>query len=811
LRFPQKRVVLATCGPAALATASTAFLLWALTGCLAQSAEKTLPATRPVVVTAASKFHSTVEPILQARCYQCHAGADNHTPVAFDALKSDDISGNPELWLKVLRNTRSHIMPPRDQDQPTPEQQLALENWIEFSAFGVDPDHFDPGRQTIRRLNRTEYRNTIQDLVGVDFDVDTQFPPDDIGYGFDNIGDVLNVSPMLMEKYVQAAQTIVAQGIPLNPKVMPVQTVVGNRFSDSHPVTTPRNANSTDLSFYIDSTVTHTFKVPIEGDYTILLDWNVKGAFNFIPARCSINYSDDETDLSSAEHVWHDDFSGSDEIKVHWSAGKHPFNVTLHPTTLKPSGAGLLSFRILKVQVKGPQDEAGWSPAPAYKRFFPRDAIPTDPSQRREYARDVLRTFATRAFRRPVPDETLDRLTDIAQSVMDTSGGTFERGVAQAMVAVLASPRFLFRVESAEPAIAGNPFINVDEYSLASRLSYFLWSTTPDDELMNLAATGQLRQNLRAQVTRMLADQKSQAFVENFTSQWLQSREVTSVAINPHEVLLREGITVPVANNSVPGPIRQALLQEPDAVFAYIMHNDRSVKEFLASDYIFLNQTLADYYKIPGVTGPAMRKVDLSPGDLRGGALTMGATLMVTSNPTRTSPVKRGKWVLENILGAPTPPPPPDIPPLELAAKNITDKTPTLREILAAHRASPVCASCHDRMDPLGLSMENFNAEGLFRDKELDQPIDASGQLFTGETFKDVSDLKQALIKNHLPEFYRCLTEKMLTYATGRGMEYYDMPTIDKIADQLQQSDGRFSTLLLGIIDSAPFQQRRVK
>jgi hypothetical protein len=420
-----------------------------------------------------------------------------------------------------------------------------------------------------------------------------------------------------------------------------------------------------------------------------------------------------------------------------------------------------------------------------------------------------LLPFATKAFRRPVPDETIGRLVDIAISAGDAPDGTFEKGVAQAMVAILASPRFIYRIEAAEPAAGDSPFTNCDEYSLASRLSYFLWSTMPDDELMSLAAKHELRKNLKAEIDRMIADPRSQALVQNFTGQWLQSRDAAAIVINVHEVGLREGINAQF-NAQIPGPVRVAMQQEPEAYFAYIMHEDRSVKEFVDSDYTFLNQTLAQFYKIDGVTGNQMRKVTLPPGDLRGGSLTMGATLIVTSNPTRTSPVKRGKWVLENILGAPAPPPPPDIPPLELAANQFKGQTPTLRQVLAAHRANPQCASCHDRMDPLGLAMENFNAEGLYRNQELGQPIDPSGQLFTGEKFKDISELKHALVQNHLEEFYHCLTEKMMIYATGRGMEYYDMPTIDKIVGRLDDEDGRFSALLLGVIESAPFQEQRV-
>jgi hypothetical protein len=810
---------------------------------LAESSSQMLPATQPAS-SAIAKYHSTIEPILQDRCFDCHSGKNNHTPIAFDALTTNDsIVKNPELWLKVLKNTRSHVMPPPDEDQPTPQEQATLENWIEYSAFGVDPDHLDPGRQTLRRLNRTEYHNTIMDLTGVDFDVDSQFPADDIGYGFDNIGDVLNVSPMLMEKYVQAAQNIVAQAVPPTARIMPVQTIPGSRFSDSRSGgfrtgggSRPGGfrGGSLDLSYFTEAKVTHTFNVPADGDYRIVLDWNVRGGFDFVPAQCTVTYSDDSDELGKHEFAYHDNDSGTERLSMHWSAGAHRFSIALHPAssatppplpatmpTTQPAAAKdsknppsanntpSVSFRLLRVRLEGPMDPAHWPLAPGYRRFFSRGEPPTDSAGRRDYAREILGAFAIRAFRRPVPEQTLDRLVEISQSVSEAPGGTFERGVSQAMVAILASPRFLYRIESGEPGPADGPFVNVDEYSLASRLSYFLWSTMPDDELFKLAASGQLRKNLRAQVNRMLADPRSENLVENFTGQWLQSRAVGSVSINPHAVMQREGAFVPF-NTQIEGPVRQALQQEPEAYFSYIMHGDRSVKEFIDSDYVFLNQTLADYYKMPAVNGPEMRKVMLESGDLRGGVLTMGATLMVTSNPTRTSPVKRGKWVLENILDAPAPPPPPDIPPLEQAAHQIKGQTPTLRQILATHRANPQCASCHDRMDPLGLAMENFNAEGLFRKQELNQPIDASGQLYTGEKFQNVGDLKQILLKNHLTEFYRCLTEKLLTYATGRGLEYYDMPTVDQIVGRLDQEDGRFSVLLLGVIESAPFQEERV-
>jgi hypothetical protein len=384
------------------------------------------------------------------------------------------------------------------------------------------------------------------------------------------------------------------------------------------------------------------------------------------------------------------------------------------------------------------------------------------------------------------------------------------------MAAALASPRFLFRVDRPVPTAARAACANVDDYSLASRLSYFLWSTMPDDELFKLAAAGTLRANLGAQVKRMLDDPRSAAFVENFTGQWLQTRLVTTVPLNPREIMAREGVSVGGGGRrgggggNVSDALRNASKQETEIYFEYVLREDRSVDEFLASDYTFLNETLATAYKISGVRGPELRKVTLPPGDPHGGILTMGSVLMVTSNPTRTSPVKRGKWILENILAAPTPPPPPNVPALEDSKPKDDSHVPTLRETLAVHRKDAMCASCHDRMDPPGLALENFNALGQWRAEEYKQKIDPSGQLATGETFTNITELKHILVTSHKLEFYRCLTEKLLTYALGRGVEYYDVPTVDKIVESLDRNHGAFSALLNGVIESAPFQQQRL-
>jgi len=421
------------------------------------------------------------------------------------------------------------------------------------------------------------------------------------------------------------------------------------------------------------------------------------------------------------------------------------------------------------------------------------------------------------------------RLEKIAEAGYTTEGRGFEDAVRQAMIAVLASPRFIFRVEqgSASANAAGNSVL-VDEYTLASRLSYFLWSTMPDAELTSLAQKHELRKNLDAQIKRMLQDVRAQALVENFAGQWLELRDVGGVSINARIVFAQDAAPAPKPGappasqpafgnrgfgfNRPPvqfdDALRRALRLEPEMLIKEVMRDDKSLVTLLDTDHTYVNDVLAKLYGIPNVTGTQMRRVELPKDSPRGGLLTTAAVLAVTSNPTRTSPVKRGQFILDNILGMPASPPPPDIPPLEAAEKD-AGKTLSFREVLEIHRSQALCRSCHARMDPMGLAFEHFNALGAFRQKERGLPIDSAGQLLTGEKFNDARDLKTILVKNHLTDFYRCLSEKMLTYALGRGLNFNDVETVDRIVDRLNREDGKFSALITGIVESVPFQQRR--
>ncbi len=510
-----------------------------------------------------------------------------------------------------------------------------------------------------------------------------------------------------------------------------------------------------------------------------------------------------------------------------------------------------LSLKIDSITVRGPMDPKSWVQPKNYARYFPKP-IPSGKSSRRQYAREILEPFVRKAYRHPVESSTVDQLVSLAESTSAQKGKTFEEGIGQAMIAVLASPRFLFREEALEPISNSGTHPWVDEFALASRLSYFYWSSMPDDELFRLAGERKLRANLKSQMSRLLADRRAEGLVRNFVGQWLQARDVENVQIDARQVLFRESAPdpdfekrrqrfrelrdrgedtlLPAEKKEVDdmraefskrfskppraelnADLRRAMRQETEKVFDYVLREDRSLLELLDSNYTFLNERLAGHYGLTNlnIKGDEMRRVTLPADSPRGGILTQGSVLAVTSNPTRTSPVKRGLFVLDNILGTPPPPPPPDIPPLEDAAKAMKEKTLSLRETLALHREKPLCSSCHNRMDPLGLALENFNALGMWRDQERGQSIDATGKLLSGESFTNVKELKQILATRHASEFYRTMTEKLLTYALGRGLDYYDVATVDTIVESLEQTKGSPSALLTGIIESAAFQKTR--
>ena len=765
--------------------------------------------------SASAGFKQEIQPLLVKYCYDCHADGVNKGKVAFDTFASDaEVLSRHDLWLATLKNVRSGIMPPIEDGvaRPTTEEMAKLERWIKYGAFALNPAAPDPGRVTVRRLNRTEYRNTINDLLGVEFNSEVEFPPDDTGNGFDNIGDVLTISPLHLEKYLAAAETIVDRAVPKIARIMPEQSAVGKEFR-----ATQGGGTGERMLVTKPATVAHTFRVPQAETYGVTAELEIRGSFDFDPGRGTLIARLDGEEWFREDVAWQERKLHTRTREVTWSAGAHVVQFEIVPRPPESGDKELaerpqsapgptnVTVRVASVSVKGPLNPTHWKAPANYARFFPRGPAPTGAREREAYARELLRSFATRAYRRPVTDQDVARLTALARATYDLPGKTFEEGVGRAMMAVLASPKFLFRVEAPVP---GNDAIAaLDDYSLASRLSYFLWSTMPDEALFKLAARGELRGQVKAQVARMLADPKAQAFVKNFTGQWLQVRDVESVPINARVVL------GPGARRNRDGRIefngaqRRAMRAETEMTFAYVLKEDRSVLELIESDYTFLNDELARIYGLPEVGGDELRRVTLPKDSPRGGILTQGSVLVVTSNPTRTSPVKRGLFVLENILGTPPPPPPPNVPALEDAAKSFGGREPTLSEMLAVHRENKLCASCHSRMDPLGLAFEDFNAMGGWRDSEARQPITVAGQLVTGEKFNSITELKRVLTHERRLDVYRCLTEKLLTYALGRGLDYRDTETIDQIVASLDRDGGKMSTLVYGVIESVPFQK----
>lgn len=791
-----------------------------------------------------NEYSTQVVPILKAHCYECHGNGAKEGDLTLDQFTTEEQAlTRSDLWWNVLKNVRSHVMPPAGQEQLSQEDADTLTKWIKFRAFQIDPENIDPGQSSVRRLNRTEYGNTVSDLMGIRFDAAILFPPDDSGFGFDNVGDALSFSPLLMEKYLHAAHQIVDQAIPKTTWVVPAQQLHGRDFRDN-----VANVNGDGLSSTQPVHVKHSVTIESAGRYKVDVGVKLHGSFEFDASRYTVVFRIDGQDRSRNEYGWDENKLHEYEYSEEFTAGEHEFSFELTPVptdeVAEPNTSGestFARFEVHSVRIAGPEGTTKFVHPTNYQRFFTRDAPPADATERRVYAEEILRKFATRAFRSHVQQATVDRLVFIAEQATVEPGATFESSIGQAMIGVLASPRFLFRLESSNDAAAGKLFADVDELSLASRLSYFLWSTMPDDELFELAEKGQLRDSLSSQVSRMMKDRRANEFIRNFVGQWLRTRDVTSVTIDPIAVLghqkeweemldqfrnlrgrgfrrelspeeqktrdrFRElrGIA-----DRFDDELKRSMRRETELCVEHLARENLSLLDLLDCDYTFVNEKLANHYGIPGIEGAEMRRIDLPPGSVRGGVLSHASMLLLTSNPTRTSPVKRGIFILDNILGTPSPPAPPNVPELEAAAGQFGDREPTLRELLAAHRESALCASCHARMDPLGLALENFNALGIWRSAEKGSPIDASGTLITGESFEDVRELKRILRQHHAEDFYRCVTQKMLTFAIGRGMEYSDEQTVDIIVAGLQSSHGKFSELIDGVVNSAPFQKIR--
>ena len=745
----------------------------------------------------------------------CHNDSLKTAGLALDTISAHDLDENTQVWEKVVRKLRHRFMPPLGFPRPDEASYEAAVSSLETALDRAAAAEPNPGRtDTLRRLNQTEYQNAIRDLLALDVDVASLLPSDQSSYGFDNV-TVGDLSPTLLDRYVSAAEKIsrLAVGRPgRSPggdtsRIRPDLTQekhfdgfpVGTRGGALVPYTFPQ-----DGEYEIQIRLARDRNEHVEGlsephELELLLDRERVQLFTVKPAPLrkehSLEYQPSQPNLD--DHL---------KIRLPVKAGPHTLGVTflkkpsgLLETERQPYQAHFNYYRhpriqpaIYSISIIGPYAAKGPGDTPSRRRIFV--CRPASPGEEEGCAKRILAMLMRRAYRRPVTDADLQRLFALYREARAEGG--FEAGIEMALAAVLVSPHFLFRIEQDPAGLAPNTAYRISDLELAFRLSFFLWSSIPDDELLDAAIRGKLKKPavLEQQVQRMLADSRSRNLVTNFASQWLHLRNLASMTPDMR--------IFPDFDDN----LRQAFRQETELFFESIMREDRSVLDLLRANYTFVNERLAKHYGIPHVYGSRFRRVTLGEDDRRGGLLRHASILTVTSYPTRTSPVIRGKWILENILGEPPPPPPPDVP--DLKEKSSHGKVLSTRERLAKHRDNPACASCHKLMDPVGFAVENYDAIGRWRTVEGGVPVDASGQLFDGTKFDGVAELENALLGR--PElFVNTVAEKLLTFATGRGVEHYDAPAIRKTVREARAEDFRFSSFILGIVNSKPFQMRK--
>lgn len=751
-------------------TASSVVLVVAATP---SQTRRTQVAAKP---KASPSFETSVRPLLVKHCLPCHSGENPRAGLSLEKFRTAaSVTQASNLWEKVADNVASGHMPPPPLDGPTKAQRKEMVAWIQTTLAG-NCGPANPGRVTMRRLNRNEYDNTVRDLTGLDLHLSDAFPSDDVGYGFDNIGDVLSISPLLMEKYLSAAETVAKKLI-----VLPQEQK--SRYVADHLHQEGSDLLNEDLGRMLPSNgriyVDHDFLGG--GRYKIVLSASADQAGNE-PVRVAVRY--DDRIITEANIPNPANRPKEYTFEVDATSGRHRISVEFLNDYYRPGPPPQdRNLYVQAIQVNTPPLAYDSLPELHRRVIFLR---PTS-ENRKAVIRQCLSKFATRAYRRPVLPAELDRLEQLVTLTMK-DGESFERGMLLGVQAILSSPYFLFRVEreSADGTL--------NSYELASRLSYFLWSSMPDERLESLAATNALKKPtiLAQEALRMLKDPRSKALGENFGAQWLNLRKLNTVQPDPE--------LFPNFNDR----IRGAMMTETRMFFDGVVREDRNVVDFLNAKYTYLNGELARYYGLKDVEGDEFRKVSLV-GVPRSGILTQGSILTLTSNPTRTSPVKRGKWVLDQLLNQPPPPPPPNVPSLGDDRK-VTGATLRLR--MEAHRKDPACATCHQRMDPIGFSLENFDGAGRWRTREGAAAIDASGVLPDGTKFEGPDELRSVLVKRS-PEFVRCLSEKLLTYALGRGVEPSDRCYVDDITAKSSTKGNRFSSLVSAIVESEPFRKRR--
>ena len=776
-------------------------------------------------------------------CVTCHNTRLNTAGLALDTFDLSAIGEQPAVWEAVVRKLRGGMMPPAGRPRPGAEAYDGFRSWLETELDRAAADTVEPGRVPTHRLNRAEYGNAIRDLLALEIDADGLLPADDVGHGFDNLAGTLALSPVLMERYLSAARRIsrlavgdptIGSGFTSRQHVVPIDMAQNDRMSETLPFGSRGGL-----------AVRHRF--PLDGDYLFTLRLK-RSVYEYIvnldephdldlridgrrvarfavggedpPGPAPLSFSGTFVAAGDAEYpsqAWDDYRTGADaelRVRLPVAAGSHSVGATfvgksweqegvLQPplreygatvtettdTSSRPEGPGLES-----IAIDGPYTATGPGVTRSRERVFICRPPDGDAAAALDCASTILGALARRAFRRPVTETDLAPLLAFYET--GRAAGGFDAGIQAGLERLLIDPEFLFRIErDPEGAPPGAPY-RLSDLELASRLSFFLWSSIPDETLLDLAARDTLSDpvTLETQVRRMLADPRASALVENFAGQWLSLRSVDGLAPDPN--------LFPDFDEN----LRRAMRRETELLVEYQIREDRSVVDLLRADYSFLNERLARHYDVPGVVGSHFRRVRM-PDDRRGGLIGQGSMLAVTSYGNRTSPVLRAKWLLENVFGSPPSPPPPDVPALPEAGA--AGEPRTVRERLAQHRASPVCAICHAPMDPLGFALENFDAVGKWRTTDVGAPVDAAAVLADGTTtFEGPAGLRRVLL-DRADQFVETLTEKLLVYAIGRGIEHYDRPVLRAITREAAEDDYRWSAIILGIVDSPPFRMRK--
>ncbi len=732
------------------------------------------------------KYEKEILPIFQRYCYDCHGDGVKKGELELDRFSDiPSMIANRDAWKHIRDHIAFRLMPPPKEESPSDAERKKLLSWIDDTIFAVDPNNPDPGRVVLRRLNRTEYQNTIQDLLGVSINAAEILPPDDTGYGFDTIADVLTISPAHMDRYLKAARVSLELAMQAKRDPIPFRKIPGTELLGDGVITDEGHL------LFKNGQAYGKFKIPGPGTYQIKVnassDWKGKE-----PPKCNIALDGnilgnwEVTGAGEQAQLLSRDIHCAKDATI--QVGAFFINDFWEPDHPDASMRDR-NLTVKEISVRGPLESY---PEPQVNSHHLLYGKRNDGQSDEDYMKQVLGKFLPKAFRRPVSGEEVDRYLVFLKHARENREDV-NAAIQQALQAMLVSPAFLFREEPIIHADQNGRKL-ISEHALASRLSYFLWSTMPDDRLRELADAGELRKNLSPEIQRMIASEKSEALVKNFTGQWLQLRDVISAYPGPQ--------TFPDFNHRLVYDMKN----ESEMLVSHIIRNNLPVVELLDADYTFINEKLAKHYGISNIQGDEFRKVSLI-GTPRRGILNQGAFLCLTSYPNRTSPVRRGKYILENILDTPPPPPPPNIP--QLTGVSGHGEQISLRAQMEKHRDDPSCSSCHALMDPIGFGLENYDATGAWRDQENGKPIYTEGKFATGESFANAEELVKIIAQNHRAEFHRALASKLLTYSLGRGLDWYDRPTVDQILVKAGGDDIRFNSLIQAIVDSVPFQFRR--